>query len=163
MHMCIYLCLWVKLCVRMFIVSFPWKHTCIYMHMLSIWVLFFPFLCCIFSIQMYGKIRSRVTQKAEIGESGSWTDCDRDFKVVCEMLASFLKKLFLLFFYPAGESSRRRLFLPCVVSLEKSNVIFCHAESLVTCQREWERNKDRIKTERALTQRLLSLTHFCEH
>ena len=26
-----------------------------------------------------------------------------------------------------------------------------------------ERNKDRIKTERALTQRLLSLTHFCEN
>ena len=41
-----------------------------------------------------------------------------------------------LFFYPAGESSRRRLFLPCVVSLEQSCVIFYHAEMVVICQRE---------------------------
>lgn len=65
-----------------------------------------------------------------------------------EMLAiSF--SFFFIIFYPAGESSRRRLFLPCVVSLEESNVIFCHEESLVTCQRERGRNKDRIKTKRA--------------
>lgn len=44
------------------------------------------------------KKRSRVTQKAEIGESRSWTDCDRDFKVVCEMLASFFKNYFYYFF-----------------------------------------------------------------
>lgn len=75
-----------------------------------------------------------MTKRAEIGESRSWTDCDRDFKVVCEMLASFY--FIFIFFYPAGESSRRRLFLPCVVSLEQSNVIFCHAERLVMCQRE---------------------------
>lgn len=37
-----------------------------------------------------------MTEKAE-GEGRSWTDCDRDFKVVCEMLASFL--LFLFFFF----------------------------------------------------------------
>lgn len=30
-----------------------------------------------------------MTKRAEIGESRSWTDCDRDFKAVCEMLASF--------------------------------------------------------------------------
>lgn len=67
---------------------------------------------------------------------------------VIEMLViSF--SFFFIVFYPAGESSRHRLFLPCVVSLEESNVIFCHEESLVTCQGERGRNKDRIKTKRA--------------
>lgn len=91
-----------------------------------------------FCSQMYGEKRSRVTQKAEIGESRTWNDCYRDFKVVGKMLASFgfIFIIIFIFFYLAGESSRRRLFLPCVVSLEKSNVIFCHAERLVTCQRE---------------------------
>lgn len=108
----------------------------IYMHMLSIWVLFLIF-AVFFAFKCMVKKRSGVTGRAEKGESKGWTDCDRDFKVVCEMLASFFYFI-LFFFYPAGESSRRRLFLPCVVSLEQSNVIFCHAERLVTCQREWE-------------------------
>ena len=49
----------------------------------------FSFLRCIFCIQMYGKKRSRVTGRAEKGGGRSWADCDRDFKVVCAMLASF--------------------------------------------------------------------------
>lgn len=60
--------------------------------------------------------------------------------VRCWLVFSF----FIIFiFYPEGESSKRRLFLPCVVSLEQSNVIFCRAERLVRSQREWEKNKDR--------------------
>lgn len=121
---------------------------------------------------MYGKNGPRVTERAGMRKSRSWTLCDGDFRAVCELLGSFyfftFFILFVFFFlYPAGESSRRRLFLPCVVSLEESNVIFYHAERVVTCQRDWERNKDRIKTETALTapidtflSTLVGLHHF---
>lgn len=105
-----------------------------------------------------------MTQRAEIGESRSWTDSDRDFKVVCELLGSFI-----FYFYCFFILQERAAGVGC----------FSHVWSLLSramlfsaMQRGWlharenergERNKDRIKTERALNQRLLSLTHFCEH
>lgn len=141
--LCAWMCTSIRVCERVCTgvcasICSLLKHTKICMHMLR--MLFFSFFAVFFlHPNVRGKKRrwSTVTQRSEIKETRSWTDSDRDFKVVCELLGSFI----FLFLYPAGKSSRRRLFLPCVVSLEQSNVIFCHAEMLVTCQRERERRE----------------------
>lgn len=120
--------LWVKLC--MFILCFYWKHTYICMRMSSTWG---------FSLEC----------SSRSWEIKCWNDrwwsffklfvrCCLAFKIHHHhhILLLILLILILITIYPAGESSRRRLFLQCVVSLVQSNVIFCHAERLVPCQRE---------------------------
>lgn len=135
----------------------------IYMHMLSIWVLFLIF-AVFFAFKCMVKKRSGVTGRAEKGESKGWTDCDRDFKVVCEMLASFF--YFILFFSILQERAAGVGCFSHVWSLLSRAMLFSAMQRGWLLARENERggrNKDRIKTEKALTQRLLSLTHFCEH
>lgn len=93
----------------------------------------------------------------KIVEGGSWTA--RDFKVLGEMLACYY--FFILQERGAGVGCSSHVWSPL------SRAMLCS-----TMQRGWlrarenergERNKDRIKTEGALTKRLLGLTHFCEY
>lgn len=75
MPVCIYLCPSVRVCT--------WEHVYFYTHF------FFSLL--------YGKSGPGLTKRAGIRKSRSWTLCDRDFKVVCELLGSFI--LLLLSFF----------------------------------------------------------------
>lgn len=92
-------------------------------------VVFFPqYKCMILKKEVEGNWESRNKKAGD--------------ELLCGLLGSFI---FIYFYYATGVSSRRRLFLPCVVSLEQ-HVIFCHAERMVAWQREWEGNMDRRKS-----------------
>lgn len=109
------------------------------------------------------KKRSRVTGRAEKGESWSWTDCDRDFKVVCEMLARFFLFYFILFFSILQERTAGVGCFSHVWSLLSRAMLFSAMQRVWLLARENEkggRNKDRIKTEKAFDSKTAQFDTF---
>lgn len=84
-----------------------------------------------------------MTERAEIGEGRSWTDCDRDFKVVCEMLASII----LFYFFILQERAAGVGCSSHVWSLLSRAMLFSAMQRGWLHARENEREEREIKIE----------------